>query len=565
MESDSSSAPEPRTPARSGDSRRRDRRRYATIPGLARRGRTTIRHFVLLLLGGYVAWVEDLRRRGIRGWFFRMRAVPAWFFRRILGKEFSGQPFPVQLRRRLEILGPTYIKLGQILSLRLDVLPEVVTRELRTLLSQLPPVPFSEIAEIVERDLGHGLDEIFEEVDPEPLGSASIAQSHRARLHSEDQVLLKVVKPGIRELLYRDTTLLRMLGRILEVLIPRYKPRRIIEEFCEYTLYEIDMSREAESAETFAANFRDVPDIVFPKVYREFSGEQVLCMEFLEGEEPTSESVGMLSLEERRHLLDLGAEAVIRMVFEDGFFHADLHPGNLLILPGSKIGFIDLGMVGRLDPGLRHNLLYLFYSLAVEDFDGASRHLAEVAQIEPRSNVPEFRRAVRELCRRWRRDASFKEFSLALLILEATRLGAGYQMYFPVEMVLMVKALVTYEGVGFLMDEEFNVAEVSQRHVVRIFRHRFSPARLFREGARMAPDLLEAVSRLPILMSESLRFLEQRTRRPPPEGPLRGTRATLYGGFCLVAGSLLVAAEGPWPLWAALLILGVLIPLRRGN
>jgi ubiquinone biosynthesis protein len=222
-------------------------------------------------------------------------------------------------------------------------------------------------------------------------------------------------------------------------------------------------------------------------------------------------------------------------------------------------------MVGRLDPGLRHNMLYLFYSLVVEDFDGASRHLAEVAQIEPRSDVPGFRRAVRELCRRWRRDASFEKFSLALLILEATRLGVRYQMYFPVEMVLMVKALVTYEGVGFLMDKEFNVAEVSQRHAARIFRNRFSPARLIRDGARMAPDLLEATARLPILISETLRFLEQRTRRPPPEGPLRGTRATLYGGFCLVAGSLLVAAEGPWPLSAGLLILGVLIPLRRGN
>jgi ubiquinone biosynthesis protein len=518
-----------------------------------------------LLIGGYVAWVEDLRRRGVRGWFFRLRAIPAWFGRRILGKEFSGQPFPVQLRKRLEILGPTYIKLGQILSLRLDVLPEVVTQELRTLLSQLPPVSFDEIVEIVEEDLGRPMDEVFMEVDPNPLGSASIAQSHRARLYEGGGVLLKVVKPGIRELLFRDTTLLRALGRILQVLIPRYNPRRIIEEFCEYTLHEIDMNREAENAETFALNFRDIPDIVFPRIYREYSGEQVLCMEFLEGDEPTSGTVARLSQEERSHLLDLGAMAVIRMVYEDGFFHADLHPGNLLILPESRIGFIDLGMVGRLDPGLRHNLLYLFYSLVVEDYDSASRHLAEVAQIEPRSDVPGFRRAVRELCRRWRRDASFESFSLALLILEATRLGARYQMYFPVEMVLMVKALVTYEGVGYLMDKEFNAAEVSQRHVARIFRHRFSPARLVREGARLAPDLLEALARLPILVSESLRFLEQRTRRPPPEGPLRGTRATLYGGFCLVAGALLVAADGPWPLWAGLLLLGLLIPLRRGG
>jgi ubiquinone biosynthesis protein len=511
-----------------------------------------------------VAWVEEQRRRGIRGWFFRLRAAVAWVFRGFIGSDFVDQPFPVQLRRRLEMLGPTYVKLGQILSLRLDVLPEVVTQELRNLLSQLPAVPFEAIVQIVEADLGRPVDAMFEELDPEPLGSASIAQSHRVLLPSGEQALLKVVKPGIRELLYRDTTLLRGLGWVLQVLIPRYKPRLIIEEFCDYTLREIDMNREAENAETFAANFSDMPDVVFPKVYRHYSGEQVLCMEYLEGAEPNAETVQALPHQERQRLIDIGAAAVIRMLYEDGFFHADLHPGNLLILPDNRVGFIDLGMVGRLDPELRHNLMYLFYSLVIEDYEGAARHLSDVAQIDPRSDVVAFRRAVKELCRRWRRDATFEDFSLALLILEATRLGARYQMYFPVEMVLMVKALVTYEGVGYMLDREFNVAEVTQRHVGQIFRHRFSPGRLMREGARIAPDLIEAVSRLPILMSESLRFLEQRTRHTPST-PLRGTRATLFGGFCLVAGAILVAFDGPWPLWVALLTIGVLLPLRRGS
>jgi len=522
-----------------------------------------VRHFVLLLTGGYVAWIDEQRRRGTRGWLFRMRAVPAWFFRLFLGRDYVGQPFPVQLRRRLEILGPTYVKLGQILSLRLDVLPETVTEELRNLFTNVPAVPFDAIVQVVEEDLRHSLDEMFVTVDPQPLGSASIAQSHRARLRSGDQVLLKVVKPGIRELLYRDTALLRMLGGVLQLLIPRYQPRNIIEEFTEYTLREIDMEREAENAETFAANFVDMPDIVFPRVYREYSGVQVLCMEYLEGVAPDDSAVRGLTSDERQRLIDLGATAIIRMLYEDGFFHADLHPGNLLVLPGARVGFIDLGMVGRLDPALRHNLLYLFYSVVVEDFDGAARHLSEVAQTEPRSDVAGFRRAVKELCRRWRRDATFKEYSLALLILDATRLGARYRMYFPVEMVLMVKALVTYEGVGYLLDEEFNVVEVSQRHVRRIFRHRFSPRHLIREGTRIAPDIVEAVARVPLLVSESLRYLEQRTRRPP-ESPLRGTRATLYGGFCLVAGAILVALDGPWPLWVLLLAVGFLLPLRRG-
>jgi ubiquinone biosynthesis protein len=459
-----------------------------------------------------------------------MRAAVAWFFRLFIGRDFLDQPFPVQLRRRLEILGPTYVKLGQILSLRLDVLPEAVTQELRNLFTNVPAVPFDSILQVLEEDLQRPLDEMFVTVDPEALGSASIAQSHRARLRSGDQVLLKVVKPGIRELLYRDTALLRMLGGLLQLLIPRYQPRNIID----------------------------------PRVFRDYSGVQVLCMEYLDGVPPDDSAVRELTHDERQRLIDLGATAIIRMLYEDGFFHADLHPGNLLVLSGARVGFIDLGMVGRLDPALRHNLLYLFYSVVVEDFDGAARHLSEVAQTESRSDVAGFRRAVKELCRRWRRDATFKEYSLALLILDATRLGARYRMYFPVEMVLMVKALVTYEGVGYLLDQDFNVVEVSQRHVRRIFRHRFSPRYLIREGTRIAPDIIDAVARVPLLVSESLRYLEQRTRRPP-ESPVRGIRATLFGGFCLVAGAILVALDGPWPLWVALLAVGVLLPLRRGN
>ncbi len=563
MESDPTSAPNPPPEATSGKWNSRSKRRVIGIPGLARRGRTTVRHFVLLLAGGYVAWIDEQRRRGTRGWFFRLRVMLAWFLRLFLGREYIGQPFPVQLRRRLEILGPTYVKLGQILSLRLDVLPEAVTQELRNLFTNVPAVPFDAIVQVVEEDLGRPLVEMFVTVDPEPLGSASIAQSHRARLRTGEQALLKVVKPGIRELLYRDTALLRLLGSLLQLLLPRYQPRNIIEEFCDYTLREIDMRREAENSETFAANFSDMPDIAFPHVYREYSGDQVLCMEYLEGVPPVNSTVRDLAYDDRQRLIDLGATAIIRMLYEDGFFHADLHPGNLLVLPGARIGFIDLGMVGRLDPALRHNLLYLFYCVVAEDFDGAARHLSEVAQTEPRSDVGGFRRAVKELCRRWRRDATFKEYSLALLILDATRLGARYRMYFPVEMVLMVKALVTYEGVGYLLDEDFNVVEVTQRHVRRIFRHRFSPRHLIREGTRIAPDIVEAVARVPLLVSESLRYLEQRTRRPP-ESPLRGTRATLFGGFCLVAGAILVALDGPWPLWVVLLAVGILLPLRRG-
>ena len=558
------SAPTPEVVRPPERRRRKGRRAYVNIPGLARRGRATLRQVIALLFGGYVSSVEVSRRRGGRGLLFRMRAMTAWIIRRFLKKEIVSQPFPVQLRMRLEILGPTYVKLGQILSLRQDILPDVVTAELRNLLSDLPPVSYEEIHAIVESDLGRPIDEIFAEVDQAPLGSASIAQSHWARLATGEQVILKVVKPDIRDLLYRDATLLRTTARFLQLIIPRYQPKRVIDEFCEYTLREVEMKLEAENAETFSDNFSDMADVIFPQIYREFSADNVLCMEYLDGDRPDVEAVTLMPLDERQRLIDLGAEAIIRMLYQDGFFHADLHPANLLVLPDVKVGFLDLGMVGHFDPELRHNMLELFYAMVMEDFEGAARHLAAVSQTEPRSDVPGFRRAVKEVARKWRRQARFEDFSLALLILECIQLGARYHLYFPVEMVLMVKALVTYEGVGYLLDPDFNVAEVSQRHIREIFRQEYSPARLLKEGLRVAPDLFDAALKLPLLVSEGLSMMEERTRRKP-QRPLTGVRATLYGGACLVAGAILIGLEGPWYLAALLFTIGLLLPLRRGD
>jgi len=522
-----------------------------------------MRHISALVFGGHVASVDAARRRGDTGFFYRFRALSAFFIRPFLDSEIRVLPYPAQLRRRLEILGPTYVKLGQILSLRKDLLPDVVTDELRNLLADLPPVAFDEVRVVIEEDLGHPVEELFASIDEVPLGSASIAQSHRAQLRSGEDVILKVVKPGIRELIYRDSALLKTTARFLQFIIPRYQPKNVIDEFCEYTVREVEMRLEAENAESFAVNFSDMPDVVFPTIYHDYSATSVLCMEFLDGVRPDDPSVLELPIAERQTMIDLGASAIIRMLYQDGYFHADLHPANLLALPGPKVGFIDLGMVGHFDPELRHNLLHLFYSLIIEDFERASRYLAAVSRTGERSDVLGFRTAVKEVARRWRRRANFDDFSLALLMLECVQLGARYRLYFPVEMVLMVKALITYEGVGYLLDPDFNVAEVSRRHVARIFRLEFSPIRLFREGVRAAPDIFDAFVKMPLLVSEGLSMLEERSNKPMQK-PLTGTRATILGGFCLVSGAILMAFDGPWAVSLILVVLGLLLPLRRG-
>jgi ubiquinone biosynthesis protein len=499
-------------------------------------------------------------RRGPR---FRAAQLLALVLSPLLSRRLRALPFPVQFRRRLEILGPTYIKLGQILSLRADLLPPAITGELANLLDRLPVVPFPRFLELVAQGLGRPVDAMFSRVEPQPLGSASIAQTHRATTREGDRVILKVVKPGIRETLRRDAVLLRLAGAILQIFLSRFQPRRVIREFVHYTLREVDLRFEADHAETFAANFRDMPDVVFPRIYRPYSSSSVLCMEFLDGRKPTDPQVAALPASDRERLVDLGAGAIIRMLYRDGFFHADLHPANLLVLPGPRAGFIDLGMVGRFDDELRRTLLYYYYALVMGDAESASRYLLAVAGQGPGSDPVGFRREVQDISRRWALHANMADFSLARLVLESVGRAGRFRMYFPVEMVLMVKALVTFEGVGQVLSPGLDIAAVSRAHVGSVFLHQFSPLRLAKETLKGGPELVEALVKTPMLVSEGLKVLEQATRRTP-ENPFTGIRGTILAGFLLLAAALL-AGNALWVPAAIVGLLGLLLALRPGR
>jgi ubiquinone biosynthesis protein len=538
--------------------------RVTRPPGLIRRLLVTWRHFLGLLFGGLAADVRSRLAEGTgRGFKFFLIRITAFVGYPFVDHELRMEPFAVQLRRRLERLGPTYIKLGQILSLREDLLPREITSELKHLLNRLPVVPLPVLVDIIEKDLGRPVEEMFLQIDPLPLGSASIGQTHRATTVAGDPVIVKVVKPGIRETLERDARLLRTLGSILQALIPRFQPRQLVNEFCDYTLREVDLRREADNADTFAANFADVPDVAFPEIYRDFSGRSVLCMEFFDGLAPDSPEAQELPEDERRHLTDLGAAAIIRMLYRDGFFHADLHPGNLIILPGPRIGFIDLGMVGRLDEELRRTLLYYYFALVTGDGENAARYLTAVATPGPGANPNGFRREAADIAARWKRASSFEEYSLGQLILDSLSRGAQFGMYFPVELVLMVKALVTFEGVGHVLLPGFDVAEVSKRHIRTLFIHQFSPLRLLAEGMRGAPDMVDAMAKMPLLVTDGLRVLEKMARRPA-ENPLSGLRGTLIAGSCLVAGAISMGFGAPWPVWGGLFAIAFFLAIRRG-
>lgn len=519
------------------------------------------RHVIGLLLGGLLAFRNSLprdRKRGLRSFWLRFFALLVTPF---VKKELRNELFPVQLRRRLEMLGPTYIKLGQVLSLREDILPKIVTEELKNLLDRLPEVPFEVMEELIRFNLSDPLEEVFTYIDPDALGSASIGQTHVAGLFNGEKVVIKVVKPGIRDTILTDINLLTLLGYFLELIIPQYQPQRLIGEFCDFTAKEVDLVNEADNAETFQVNFADYPGVVFPKIYREYSNENMLVMELLEGYKPGDSRMEYLTETNRQKLIYNGAAGIIRMLFKDGFFHADLHPGNLFILQEGKVGFIDLGMVGRFEEKTRRQMLYYFHALVTGDIEGAARYLTAMASVGKGGNLQAFRRGVTDLLRRFFQQTKTGRFSMGKMIVESLGIGARHRVFFPVEMTLMVKALITFESVGQMLDPKLDVPGVSQQHVARIFEEQFSPQALTRELMRGAPEFIDMAVRLPKIFADSMRHLDERVNNPRNDNPLEGLKSAIITGSCIVGGVIAIVMNGPVILWLLLFGVGFLFYL----
>jgi len=531
--------------------------------GLLRRFLTIHRHLAGLVLGALSARGASLKEEHRGGPRARAARLAGWLARPLIARELRHLSFPRQLRRRLELLGPTYVKFGQILAIREDLLPGAVCRELQALFDHVPAVPFEMVRRQVERSLGRRLEEMFLFVEEAPIGSASLAQAHYAITPAGERVVLKVMKPGMRELVERDLALLQLLARLLQLLLPRYQPRRIIAEFSAYTLKEVDFTCEADNIEMFAANFRDLPGVVFPRPLRELSTADVLTMDYIEGDRPGSRETAALSPADKERIIDLGAGAIIRMLYQDGFFHADLHAGNLLVLPGEppRIGFIDLGMVGRFEERTKRRMLYYYHALVTGEFEAASKYLADMATVGRGGDPEGFRRAVTELSRRFYTRASRGEFSIAQLILESVGLGGRYRVFFPVEMTLMVKALVTFEGVGRMLEPRLDVTALSRRHITRIIRGHMNPAGLTRELLRGTPELFDLAGDLPGLLTGVARLVEDATTRRAPRDPFPGLRGAVLGAACLMGGVLALVTHGPIALWLTLFALAVVFAI----
>jgi ubiquinone biosynthesis protein len=381
-----------------------------------------------------------------------------------------------RFRQLLGELGPTFTKLGQLLSTRPDVLPAHWVEELETLQDDCPPLPLAEIRGEIERGLGRPVAELFAELDEAPLASASIAQVHRARTHGGALVVVKVQRPRIRDRIESDLALLYYLAQLLEAVIEEtgiYTPTGIIEEFDRTVHEELDFGNEARNAKAMAAAARDRPFLVIPKVHDELSSATVLTLDYVEGtkvSEVTAEAGFDLERVARNVI-----EAAFRQLFEDGLFHGDPHPGNILVLPGNRIALLDFGLVGRLTRVQQEALVTVIVAVALRDPDSVARILNRIGVPDGHTPIAEFREDIRHILDRYV-GLTLDEIRTTTLLRDLLELAVRHRIRIPKEYAVLAKASITIEGIIRKLYPKLDILEVGLPYAKELLLARFNPS-----------------------------------------------------------------------------------------
>ena len=407
---------------------------------------------------------------------------------------------PVQVRRALEELGPTFVKLGQILVGRADLFaPEWIT-EFAHLHSRVPAVPFEILRPQLVEDLGAEPSEIFSEFDVEPLAAASIAQVHRARLHDGTPVVVKVRRPGIHRVIDADLRLLERLAAMAGRKWPdlqAYRPVELVQQFSHSLNRELDLANECRQAERIAANFSNSHEIVIPKVYWEWTHERVNVQQFIDGV-PGDSLTRLHSADFDCQLLARrGARAIMKMVLEDGLFHADPHPGNVFYLPGNRLAFIDFGMVGRLSEQRRDELLKLMLGLVQRDANAVADVLIEWADSSLMRRHENILNADIDAFVDTYHGVPLAQLSLASMLSDVTAILRKHNLMLPADLALLIKAFVTVEGMGRNLDPGFHMASEALPLLKRALRARYRPGVLAARSWRSVRRVVDLLTKVP--------------------------------------------------------------------
>jgi ubiquinone biosynthesis protein len=482
-----------------------------------------------------------------------------------------------RIRMAFEELGPTFVKLGQILATRPDLIPMTLIVELRKLQDAVPPFGSAAARNQIESALGRPIAELFAEFDDAPIAAASIAQVHRARLFSGEEVAVKVRRPGLEQVIGTDLEILRGLASLLEENAPElraYAPAEIVEEFARAITLEIDLSNEASNMQRFARNFAGDPKVHVPQLFETHSKPAVLTMEFVRGIKAKDiaglDAAGI----DRRKLAAGGVEFCLRQVFDHGFFHADPHPGNLFVLPGEVIVPIDMGMMGVLEPELVDALLELLVGILLRDAEKIARLFARLELIDDRVDRVRLRRDIAALLERYA-SLPIGQVDVAALIGSLFEVLQRHRVRVPPELLLMGKALATVDGMARDLDPTLDPIEAVRPYVLKTWLRRLADPRfLARDWIRAASDIIETATTLPgdlRAIARDLRRGELRiaTRhegldalvREQARSANRSLLAVLVGATTL-ASSLLIASGtgallGPLPITAWLGVAGL--------
>ncbi len=428
-----------------------------------------------------------------------------------VGGEKETLSIPKRLRLMCEELGPTFIKLGQILSTRPDLIPLSFIKEFEKLQDRVKPLKAEVIEKIIGEELGDFPEKLFSSFDRKPLASASISQVHRAKLKNEKEIILKVQKPGIKKIINADLQILHNLASLIEKFIKEaeiYQPKRIVEEFEKSIKKELNFLLEARNIERFSRNFSSDDTIYIPKLYKNFTTGKVLALEYVSGTKINEvEELEKLCLNRKQIALN-GAKGILKQIFVDGFFHGDPHPGNILILKNGKICYLDFGIVGRLGEERKMELVSLFEGFLYRDAERIVRTLLSMGTIDENVDLRELRRETEEIIDKYY-NVSLKEISIKEIIDEEFTIMRKFKMKIPSDFSLLAKALITTEGVGTLLEPDFNIIEQIKPFAKNLMKERLSLFNLVKDLKKMFSNLYFSMKELPGNLEVLLRNIKK--------------------------------------------------------
>jgi len=411
---------------------------------------------------------------------------------------------PQRLRMAMEELGPTFIKLGQVLSTRPDLIPKDYAQEFIRLQDKVPPVDIKAVQQQLFHQLGRPMEVLFAAFEPVPLAAASVGQVHRARLHSGEDVVVKIQRPGIATVIETDLDILMALAYLVENHLPAglvADPIAVVREFRRVIRRELDFTREARTIDRFAANFKDNETVIIPCVHWEVTAPGVLTMAYVDGIKVNAFDQLRAAGHDLRVIAQRGADAFLEQVLVHGLFHGDPHPGNIMVLPGDIICLLDFGMVGHIDETLRQQLADLILAIVSRDAEQIITHLIYSGNLTEDTDRRQLKRDLAEFIDDYY-DTTLQGIDAGQLVSEFIEILQRHHIKFPADLILLAKALVAMEGVGRQLDPDFNIIDHLRPFLMRMMRQRFSPSFIGRETRHLGQAYFNLLKSLPTDLKE---------------------------------------------------------------